>query len=314
MVPLYWPNRLDGGQIMTFRHLECALAVARAGSINTAAKKMLVSQPYLSGMISSLEKELGCVLFIRSNQGIELTQHGKLFVKHASKIMSELAAIESLSEEREYPIKLATYYSRFITERFMEFHNRTQNAPDDRFREMGNMEVIEAVADRDYSLGIIYHARSKAGKFRTLAKKNDLEFHELFPHMATYLIMSDSHPLAGKEEISLEDIMSSAVVFYDDESTILYIIDHFKLPEPTEHFSVSDRGAFMDALLSGRYISMINTPFPEYEKMFVLKDISHCLAEDADIEVGSAYLTRRGYKLTHREEEFLQALKKGEHK
>ncbi|MBQ3429337.1 MAG: LysR family transcriptional regulator [Mogibacterium sp.] len=293
---------------MTFRHLECALAIAQAGSINTAAKKMLVSQPYLSGMINSLEKELGCTLFIRSNQGIELTQQGKTFIKHAEKIMSEMAAIESLSDNREYPLRVATYYSRFVTEHFLEFHNGLNSTLDDRMREMGNMDIIEAVAKREYSLGIIYHATSKARKFRNLAEKNNLRYNVLFEKMGTYLIMSDRHPLAGKERIDHDDLLSSAVVFFDDESTILYMLDHLKMSRSMDRLSVSDRGAFMDALLSGRYLSIINMPFPDNEKMFVLKDISYCLDEDADIEVGSAYLTRSDHKLTKREEEFIRAL------
>ena len=297
------------GDSMTFRHLECALTVANAGSINKAAKKMLVSQPYLSGMINALEKELGFQIFARSNQGVTCTDQGSLFMEHAEAIMSELAKIESIATDRELPLKVATYYSRFITQRFLDFHNQKPDAPADRYREMGNMEVIDAVARREYSLGIIYHARSKSSKFRKLADKNNLAYHTLHEKMGTYLIMSPDHPLAHKEHITNEEFSASPVVFYDDESTMLYMIDHLKLHHTSDAISVFDRGAYTDCLLSGRYLSIINTPFPEDEKMFILKDLSYCLSKDADIEVGSAYLMRADHKPTSREAEFIKMLK-----
>ena len=294
---------------MTFRHLECALTVANIGSINKAAKKMLVSQPYLSGMINALEKELGYPIFIRSNQGIKCTDQGSLFISHAESILSELDKIRAIASDRDLPLRIATYYSRFITQRFLDFHNQTEDAPADRYREMGNMEVIDAVARRDYSIGIIYHARSKSSKFRKLADKNNLEYHILHEKMGTYLIMSPGHPLADRDRITSGELSRSSAVFYDDESTMLYMMEHLKFPNSIDAVSVSDRGAFTDFLLSGRYWSVINTPFPQDEKMFVLKDISDCLSKDADIEVGSAYVVRTDHKLTKREIEFLKLLK-----
>ena len=296
---------------MTLRHLECALMVADSGSINKAAKRLLVSQPYLSGMITALEKELGYPLFIRNNQGVSCTAEGKLFIKHAEVIASEMSKIRTIGKGREIPLKVATYYSKFITEQFLEFHNSSSSALSDRYREMGNMEVIEGVARRDYTLGIIYHAHSKIEKFTGLAERSNLEYHRLFEDMGTYVIMSRSHPLAAKENITHKDLSSCDMVFFDDVSTMLYMVDHLKLPESVTDFSVSDRGAFMDALSSGRYVSIINTPFPEKEKVFVLKDVSSCMPEDADFEVGSAYIHRKDHQLTKREKEFLKSLQEG---
>ena len=293
---------------MTFRHLECALAVAGAGSINNAAKKLLVSQPYLSNMINSLERELGYSIFVRSSQGISLTAEGELFMQRAERIMADLSEMKSIGGESDEPLAIATYYSRFITEDFRNYHNDSDPIPGDRCREMGNMEVIEAVASREFSLGIIYHAKTKHGKFTTLADAHNLSYNSLFEDMGTYLVMSDDHPLAHKEKITPEDLNSSATVFFEDVSTMLYMMDHLKMQASNSHFTVSDRGAFMDALLSGHYLSIINTPYPEKENLFVLRDLSGCLAEDADIEVSSAYLTRKDHTLTRREKEFLSAL------
>ena len=58
---------------MELRVLEYFLALTQEGSISAAAKALNVSQPTLSRQLMDLEKELGCVLFERSKQGIILT-------------------------------------------------------------------------------------------------------------------------------------------------------------------------------------------------------------------------------------------------
>ena len=47
---------------MNFSHLEYAMTVAECRSINKAAQRLLVSQPYLSGVLKNLEEELGLSL------------------------------------------------------------------------------------------------------------------------------------------------------------------------------------------------------------------------------------------------------------
>ena len=293
---------------MTFRHIECALAVARAGSINSAAAELLVSQPYLSGIIGALEKELGYRLFVRSTQGISLTEQGEIFMSYAGRIMDNLAEIQAIGGDSKAPLSVATYYSRFVTQTFMDFHIRHDESVNDRYREMGNMEIIEALAAREFSLGIIYHAKTKQDKFLSLAEDSGLEYHSLFDNMGTYLIMSDTHPLASKDRITHDDLLKCSFAFFDDSSTVLYMLDHLKLHESSRHLGVSDRAGFMDALLSGNYLSVINTPYPDAEKMFTLKDIGDCMPDDADIDVGSGYLIRKDHRLTTRERAFLQSL------
>ena len=56
--------------------------VAKYGNITQAAKLMLNSQPNLPRTIKSLEAELGCALFSRSNQGMKLTPEGERLFEH----------------------------------------------------------------------------------------------------------------------------------------------------------------------------------------------------------------------------------------
>ena len=51
--------------------------VAKYGNITEAAKVLLNSQPNLTRAIKTLESELGCPLFLRSNRGMHLTPEGE---------------------------------------------------------------------------------------------------------------------------------------------------------------------------------------------------------------------------------------------
>lgn len=53
-------------------------AVAAAGNISAAAKKLYTSQPVVSKYIGRLEAELNIQLFIRTSRGVRLTQEGQL--------------------------------------------------------------------------------------------------------------------------------------------------------------------------------------------------------------------------------------------
>ena len=65
------------------------MAVATNLSFTKTSEELFVSQPAISRQISQLEKELGCKLFRRNNQGTELTEEGRLYFDLFSKYKAE---------------------------------------------------------------------------------------------------------------------------------------------------------------------------------------------------------------------------------
>ncbi|MFR1214191.1 MAG: LysR family transcriptional regulator [Acutalibacteraceae bacterium] len=64
---------------MTLQHLKYAVKVADVGSMNEAAKQLLISQPSLSAAIRALEEETGIDIFKRTNKGVYVTAEGSAF-------------------------------------------------------------------------------------------------------------------------------------------------------------------------------------------------------------------------------------------
>ncbi len=65
---------------MNFKQLDQFIKVAKIRSFTKAAEALYISQPALSRTISNLERELGFPLFVRSPQGLTLTEAGSAFL------------------------------------------------------------------------------------------------------------------------------------------------------------------------------------------------------------------------------------------
>ena len=63
---------------MTEAQIKAFLVIAEKGSIAHAAESMFVSSPAVSKHLSTLEKELGVILFERSRTGLKLTAGGRI--------------------------------------------------------------------------------------------------------------------------------------------------------------------------------------------------------------------------------------------
>ncbi len=73
---------------MDFRELTYITAVADCGSITAAARKLYISQPSLSYIVSKVEQDMGVKLFERKNYPLTLTYAGEKYVETARRILA----------------------------------------------------------------------------------------------------------------------------------------------------------------------------------------------------------------------------------
>lgn len=86
---------------MKLEHLRHVVAVAERGSLRGAARQLGIAQPALTRSIRDLERELQVELFERQARGMALTAMGRLFLRRAGAIVSEVRrAREELDQTR----------------------------------------------------------------------------------------------------------------------------------------------------------------------------------------------------------------------
>ena len=97
---------------MELKQLEYFTIVCEKGSFSQAAECLYTSQPNVSKVISSLEKELGRKLVERSSRGLRITPYGETVRDYAKVILKHASLISSMATHHNgKKFTLATYPS-----------------------------------------------------------------------------------------------------------------------------------------------------------------------------------------------------------
>jgi len=92
-------------EAVELRHLRSFVAVAAELNFSRAAQRLFLSQPALSRQIRSLERLIGCELFRRSTQRVELTLAGEALLARARTLLADVD--EAITETRAVGGELA---------------------------------------------------------------------------------------------------------------------------------------------------------------------------------------------------------------
>jgi DNA-binding transcriptional LysR family regulator len=160
---------------MTLGQLRTFLAVVDAGSIRGAADRLIVSQPSVSGVVASLERELGVELVAREGRGLRVTPAGSAL---ASSVRAGLGHIDfgvrrarSIEEPGAGTVRIAavtTAAERLLLPLLAEF--RREHPHTDVTVRVGNRTTVWA-ALRDHDADLVVAGRPPpALRTRTLGR------------------------------------------------------------------------------------------------------------------------------------------------
>ena len=198
---------------MEFDQLETFLAVLSFGGFHRAASALRVSQPAVSARIRSLEDSLGVTLFDRVRSHLVLSPAGKELRPHAEQILRTVALARQSVHELQpsaggalriaAALSICTYFLPDVMKDYQAANPKVMVS----LRSGNSMEVLKMVLDGEVDIGV---ARSlNHPEVETMTLRND----------PLILVGHPAHPAARKRTLSLEEVESLPLVFYDRGSS-----------------------------------------------------------------------------------------------
>lgn len=192
---------------MDIRDLRFFCLTAEMEHVTKAAEKLKVSQPFLTRVISNLEKEIGLSLFDNVGRKIRLNENGEAFYVQAKKILSEMdelnLEIGRMLDRHNRSIRILCNMSSYSPELIMAFRKKYPSYTI-AIEYASTKEIMNAitVGDADFAF-----CSPPIIDDPLKGLKTDLVFCE---HCS--ILLPPGHSLIGKENISFEDIKDEQLI------------------------------------------------------------------------------------------------------
>lgn len=239
---------------MTLQQLTYLVTVADCGNITEAAEKLFISQPSLSAAIHNLEKEMGVTAFVRSNKGVTITREGEELLSYARMLLEQADNMKEHfgnGEKRTPKFSVSCQHYSFAVNAFVDLIKK-YDAEQYSFiiRETQTGEIIDDVANGKSEVGVIYLSEHNEEVLLKLIKNNDLSYEELYtakPHV----FICKNHPLAAKDEITMEDLTPYPYLVYEqgNRNSFFFSEEFISMLEFPKNIQVRDRATLFNLVI-----------------------------------------------------------------
>ena len=197
---------------MELKQLEYFMVTCEKGSFNKAAECLYTTQPNVSKVISSLEKELGRELFERTGKGIRITPYGETVQEYAQNILHNAGLIVSMADHNHgKKFSLATYPSNMISRLLTDFYKEKGQEYVIEHQEGSVEEISTMVSQGIAELGIVYVAQKQLQSFQHILSHKKLKFEPMDVKEACVYV-GPHHPRYHDESIDFQDLSSLSFV------------------------------------------------------------------------------------------------------
>ena len=196
---------------MNLRALQYFVKLADLRHFSKAADACFVSQPTLSTQIKKLEDELGVQLVERSPKNIMLTQVGEEVAERARLVLSDIEQIRKVARRSENPADgelrlglfptLAPYYLPHVVPNVRKLYP--------------NLRLQLAEEKTEDILRMLRKGELDAALLALPLNDDGLEMEILFEEPFV-LALPATHPLAGRNDITLQDLDGEELLLLDE--------------------------------------------------------------------------------------------------
>ena len=295
---------------MTLQQLKYALTIADCGSMNEAAKQLFISQPSLSETMKELETEIGLDIFLRSNRGIVITPEGEEFLGYARQVTEQFGLLQSkyIDKKVKEKFSVSTQHYTFAVKAFVETVKQIgMEQYEFAVHETTTISVIENVKNFKSEIGVLYENDFNEKVLNKMFKENGLEFVELFS-CDTFVYLWSVHPLAKQDVITMEELDEYPCLSFDQgKNNSLYLAEEMKSTyEYRRLIKANDRATLLNLMIGLNAYTLCSGIICEDLNGNDYKAVP--LKETEKMRIG--YIKRKGAKVSHIGELYIEELKK----
>ena len=295
---------------MTLQQLKYALTIADCGSMNEAAKQLFISQPSLSETMKELETEIGLDIFLRSNRGIVITPEGEEFLGYARQVTEQFGLLQSkyIDKKVKEKFSVSTQHYTFAVKAFVETVKQIgMEQYEFAVHETTTISVIENVKNFKSEIGVLYENDFNEKVLNKMFKENGLEFVELFS-CDTFVYLWSGHPLAKQDVITMEELDEYPCLSFDQgKNNSLYLAEEMKSTyEYRRLIKANDRATLLNLMIGLNAYTLCSGIICEDLNGDNYKAVP--LKETEKMRIG--YIKRKGAKVSHIGELYIEELKK----
>lgn len=181
-----------------------------AGSFTKAANRLNISQPHLSQEINKLEIDLGKPLIKRTTRSFAVTEFGEAFFKKIENLVNEHSEIEKFitgyksSNECSLTVGVIPIFNRFKYYEIFSLFKCQHPEINTSFIDGFSSQLFEKIKKMEIHLAFLT-------PIDEYFQDPGIEIIELFEEEIS-LIMSDTHPLAQAESLTLRGLISEQLI------------------------------------------------------------------------------------------------------
>lgn len=205
---------------MDIKQMKYFLEICKYGSITHAAENLFISQQGLSSAIRRLESELHCDLFYRKSNSLVLTDHGKYFMEQAAGIVSEFDKLQNhflFSGNSANRISVICVYN-IISKSPLALQRLlldNKSGMEISIGECYSSDCVRYLENDECNFAISYDLDVWGDQFEVLP---------LF-QVEHCFIVHRSNPLAQLDEIAIEQLQGSRMIFPAQRTAIRSTMD-----------------------------------------------------------------------------------------
>lgn len=188
---------------MDIEYIKRFIVAAQCLNFSKAADMLFISQPTLSHSITSIEKKLGTLLFVRNTKSVKLTQAGELFLPAAVEIMEIFQnTISKINQELNLGSNALNigYVGPAVDNLLSQWVKKFRKMHPDvkvQILRYSSQNVVEAFRTYAIHLGVLYKMN--------LCSLPELKYYPVGQERFK-ILMSTEHPLAQYQKIDLRQL------------------------------------------------------------------------------------------------------------